>query len=206
MILFNLYNLKIVIISLNYFVCKQLISSLVFQDFFVDDHWNKLPLAWRNAFYNMNPQALGDIMNGKLSNCVLPLSFLALVKTVDVLSIPRTGKKLCNINHEVTMPNDSCGGHPRLKNLFLKHVKLKKRHEISMMAEVVQNTAAQTSCNGVLDFGSGLGHLVRMLAYKFDLSAGGIECQSQLTEEARSVQLVCIFAIKMTCIIYLHTP
>lgn len=80
---------------------------------------------------------------------------------------------------------DSCGGHPKLKNLFLKHVKLKKRHEISLMANVVAETASKTACRAVIDFGSGLGHLVRMLAYKNDLHAAGIECQNQLTVEAR---------------------
>lgn len=80
---------------------------------------------------------------------------------------------------------DSCGGHPKLKNLFLKHVKSKKRHEISLMANVVADTASRSGCRAVIDFGSGLGHLVRMLAYKNDLYSAGIECQDLLTVEAR---------------------
>lgn len=144
----------------------------------------------------MDPQILGEILSGRLSNKVLPLSFLALMKTAHILSIPRQCKHKRSNKDVNEMPSDSCGGHPRLKNLFLKHVKLKKRHEISLMADVVQATAVETKCSAVLDFGSGLGHLVRVLAYKYDLYAGGIECQSQLTEEARFVPLlVCIILI-----------
>ncbi|KAL0850815.1 hypothetical protein ABMA28_006738 [Loxostege sticticalis] len=158
-------------------------------DFFVDDHWEKLPLSWRNAFYNMDPQILGNILDGKIPETVLPLSFLALMKSVKCLTITRQVLDKSDGEKSKESPSDTCGGHPRLANLFLKHVKLKKRHEISLMAEVVHNTACQSDCNAVLDFGSGLGHLVRMLAYKYDLHAAGIESQTQLTEEARKLDL-----------------
>ncbi|XP_061709303.1 methyltransferase-like protein 25B [Cydia pomonella] len=157
-------------------------------DFFVDDHWAKLPLSWQECFENMTPQDLGDILSGNPTSHVLPLSFLSLAKSVEVLSLPRKtkyekSKKVINNNE------DSCASHPKLKNLFLKHVKLKKRHEISLMAEVVSSVALESNCNAVIDFGSGLGHLVRVLAYKNNLHVAGIECQSQLTEEARKLDL-----------------
>ncbi|XP_047984547.1 methyltransferase-like protein 25B isoform X2 [Leguminivora glycinivorella] len=136
----------------------------------------------------MTPQDLGNILSGIPTSHVLPLSFISLVKSVQVLSLPRKPKfersRKVTINDE-----DSCGGHPKLKNLFLKHVKLKKRHEISLMAEVVRSVALESKCDAVMDFGSGLGHLVRVLAYKNNLHAAGIECQSQLTEEARKLDL-----------------
>lgn len=137
----------------------------------------------------MDPQKLGDIVSGTEIKVMLPLSFLALINTVKALSLPRetSYKETQNIG----CMGDTCASHPRLKNLFLKHVKLKKRHEISLMADVVGNVAGRSNCEGVIDFGSGLGHLVRMLAYKYNLYAAGIECQTQLTEEARSVLLVC---------------
>lgn len=138
----------------------------------------------------MDPQTLGDILSGKPTKKVLPLSFLALMQTVKALTLPRNYSRI--EPKEAECAGDTCGSHPRLKNLFLKHVKLKKRHEISLMAEVVYDTALRSKCNAVLDFGSGLGHLLRVLAYKYDLYAAGIECQTQLTEEARCVLLVCI--------------
>ncbi|XP_022822470.1 protein RRNAD1 [Spodoptera litura] len=157
-------------------------------DFFVDDHWNKLPSTWRLTFEHMDPQLLGDILSKKPSNTMLPLSFLALIRSIEALTIPRERQDI-NINEKKSMDVDTCKHHPRLKNLFLKHVKLKKRHEINLMAGVVVDTAVQTGCNSVIDFGSGLGHLVRVLAYRDDLHAAGIECQAQLTEEARKLDL-----------------
>lgn len=129
-------------------------------------------------------------MSGKPTNKVYPLSFLALISSVKALSLPRTS----SFYHKPEIIDDTaidrCRSHPNLKNLFLKHVKLKKRHEISLMARVVNDVAKKSECDAVIDFGSGLGHLLRMLAYKYELYTAGIECQLQLIEEARSVVLV----------------
>lgn len=131
----------------------------------------------------------------------MPLSFLALLKSVETLSLSRQSLPKCE-NGDIIDDLDTCKNHPRLKNLFLKHVKLKKRHEISLMADVVAKTAAQTGCNAVIDFGSGLGHLVRVLAYRHNLYAAGIECQTQLTQEARCVVLVCMGQVNSGCRLY----
>lgn len=140
----------------------------------------------------MDPQHLGNILSNRPSNQLLPLSFLALIKTVQTLTLPRQSHYKKENDKKESTNLDTCKYHPRLKNLFLKHVKLKKRHEISLMADVVVDTAQQSGCNSVIDFGSGLGHLVRVLAYRDGMYAAGIECQTQLTVEARSVPLVCI--------------
>lgn len=129
-----------------------------------------------------------------------------------MLSLPREMRKvnlpqvyLGSSNHE---GDHTCATHPRLKNLFLKHVKLKKRHEISVMADVVTQVALKSNCKAVVDFGSGLGHLVRVLTYKNNIYTAGIECQNQLTEEARSVLLVCtdsaVISIQILLSIYLQ--
>lgn len=157
----------------------------------MDNHWDKLPRSWRESLEDLNPLDLGRLLSDKSTTHVFPLSFLALLKIVKALCIPRQSEnEKYDMNFEDSV--EKFGSHAKLKNLFLKHVKLKKRHEISLMADVVNDTASKGTCNAVIDFGSGLGHLVRMLGYKYDLHAAGIECQTQLTEEARSVQLVCI--------------
>ncbi|KAJ0182288.1 hypothetical protein K1T71_001657 [Dendrolimus kikuchii] len=186
-------------------------------DYFVDNHWSKLPESWQQNFIDMDPQHLGQILNGQPTNHIFPLSFLALIKSVNAFNIPRrnnteitdiqassfksiqiikTSKKnktmttpteIEDIGNDLTTKNDTCGNNPKLKNLFLKHVNLKKRHEISLMAELVHEVASKSDCDTVIDFGSGLGHLVRMLAYKYDLNVAGIEGQSQLIEGARKL-------------------
>lgn len=162
------------------------------QDFFVDNHWDRLSKPWRDCFQNMDPKDLGRILLGAQTNHVLPLSFMSLLKCVKMLSLPRKQQtvKMPHINfnsQNLSSADYTCATHPRLRNLFLKHVKLKKRHEISVMADVVTYVACERNCNSVVDFGSGLGHLIRLLAYKNGIQAAGIECQNKLTEEARSV-------------------
>ncbi|XP_013183905.1 methyltransferase-like protein 25B [Amyelois transitella] len=172
--------------SLNIVKMYEWLLDLYVLDFFVDDHWSKLPLSWQEVFQDMNPQSIGALISGKHINHMLPLSFLALIKSVAALSLPR--KRQCELESKILNSNDA-SGLPKLKNLFLKHVKLKKRHEISVMADIVKMTGSEVDCDAVVDFGSGLGHLVRMLAYKHEFHAAGIECQTQLTEEARKLDL-----------------
>ncbi|XP_068626756.1 methyltransferase-like protein 25B isoform X2 [Battus philenor] len=155
-------------------------------DFFVDNQWERLPQSWRESIETMNPEDLGNYLSGAPIKHLLPLSFLTLIKSAQVLSIPREKSKHSKFKNE---SENGVGSHPKLKNLFLKHVKLKKRHEISLMADIVSRTSEKSNCGTVLDFGSGLGHLVRMLGYKYDLITAGIECQTQLTEEARKLDM-----------------
>ncbi|XP_073957569.1 methyltransferase-like protein 25B isoform X3 [Choristoneura fumiferana] len=179
--------------------------NLYVLDFFVDNHWTKLPLSWQECFQNITPQDLGNILSEVPTKHVLPLSFISLIKAVKSLSLPRD--KISNKNKiGLLLSEDICNGHPRLKNLFLKHVKLKKRHEICLMSKVVSGVAVESKCDAVVDFGSGLGHLVRVLAYNNNLYAAGIECQSQLTEEARSVQLVHAYRAALERILVDYDP
>ncbi|XP_050669749.1 methyltransferase-like protein 25B isoform X1 [Leptidea sinapis] len=159
------------------------LMDLYVVDFFTENHWELLPLAWRECFCDIDPQTLGYIIRDLPTNHILPLSFLALMKVIKSLSFPRQSVNRVESNEKQSV----IGSHPKLKNLFLKHVKLKKRHEISLMANVVHSVAVESCCDAVIDFGSGLGHLVRMLSYKYDLHTVGIEGQNQLTDEARKL-------------------
>ncbi|XP_072939456.1 methyltransferase-like protein 25B [Epargyreus clarus] len=190
---------KIISMSLKVIRMYDWLLDLYVLDFFVDNHWSKLPSIWRKCFEKMDPEDLGKILSGHPTRHMLPLSFLALIKFVKALEIPRIPCKIgsdLRDEKDETLNSDSCGSHPKLKNLFLKHVKLKKRHEISLMADVVHSTALRSDCTAVVDFGSGLGHLVRVLAYKHDLYAAGLECQTQLTEEARKLDLELEYTVK----------
>ncbi|XP_053611270.1 methyltransferase-like protein 25B isoform X2 [Plodia interpunctella] len=183
---------KVLTNSLKMVKMYEWLLDLYVLDFFVDDHWSKLPKSWQKVFENMDASSLGAIISGKHTNHMLPLSFLALVRAIEAYSLSR--KRL--FDPESKIPISNYLGHPKLKNLFLKHVKLKKRHEISLMADIVKLTALDADCNAVVDFGSGLGHLVRMLAYKHEFHAAGIECQTQLTEEARKLDLELEYTVK----------
>ncbi|XP_053611279.1 methyltransferase-like protein 25B isoform X3 [Plodia interpunctella] len=129
---------KVLTNSLKMVKMYEWLLDLYVLDFFVDDHWSKLPKSWQKVFENMDASSLGAIISGKHTNHMLPLSFLALVRAIEAYSLSR-------------------------KRLFDPE---------------------------------SLGHLVRMLAYKHEFHAAGIECQTQLTEEARKLDLELEYTVK----------
>lgn len=67
------------------------------QDFYIDDHWNKLPISWRQHFEQLPVEQLcallqveADIAAG--ARVVWPLELLALREVLRMLSISRTPK------------------------------------------------------------------------------------------------------------------
>lgn len=85
-------------------------------------------------------------------------------------------------------PEPMCYYHPKLRNLFRKRIKPKKQHEIERIAALCAKTALNCRVNYILDFGSGLGHLSRVLGYGYGLNVCCLEQQTELTEEAKYVR------------------
>jgi len=143
---------------------------------------------------------------------VWPLSLLALRSAVGHLSLEREPKPnrdspsgfLPSCPHINFLSDDST---PKFldSKLYSKHIKPKKFHEIEIMAQVyiyfffgdwpnfnlfilpqvTQNSAAQVGCEYIVDIGSGLGHLGRILALHHGLRVCCLEEQICLTEKAR---------------------
>jgi methylase of polypeptide subunit release factors len=70
------------------------------------------------------------------------------------------------------------------KNLFKRHVKPKKLHEIERFCRVVTTLTTKTYCQQVFDVGSGLGHLARFLTYGCQLSLTCVDCNDTFGESA----------------------
>jgi hypothetical protein len=75
--------------------------------------------------------------------------------------------------------------HPELKIYFTKHVKPKKRHEIEIMSRICYNITKYRNVKYIVDFGSGVGHLCRVLSFGYQVQVCGIEQQAALIEQAR---------------------
>jgi hypothetical protein len=73
----------------------------------------------------------------------------------------------------------------KLLKLFWKNVKAKKRHEISIMSKICYETAVKTDCFYIVDIGSGLGHLSRLLNYGYGFKVCTIEAQEVLSQQAK---------------------
>lgn len=78
-----------------------------------------------------------------------------------------------------------CLTHKNLKNLFVRHVKPKKRHETVAMAKLCADAAVKSGINCVVDIGGGKGHLSRLLAYGYGLNVICVEAQRNLISSAR---------------------
>lgn len=76
--------------------------------------------------------------------------------------------------------------HPKIsKILTKKKIKEKKRHEIERMGKLTKKIAKESNVEYVVDFGSGLGHLARLLSYGHGLNVCCIEKQVVLTDQAK---------------------
>lgn len=76
--------------------------------------------------------------------------------------------------------------HPKTKNILTKkNIKEKKRHEIERMSQLTANIANEYGVKYIVDFGAGLGHLARLLAYGHRLNVCCLEMQIALTKQAK---------------------
>ncbi|ESP00676.1 hypothetical protein LOTGIDRAFT_157966 [Lottia gigantea] len=62
-----------------------------------------------------------------------------------------------------------------LRNVFRKHVKPKKQHEIGRLAKGVSIVSEVSQCKNIVDVGAGLGHLSRILAFNQGLTVTTVE-------------------------------
>ncbi|KAJ9578637.1 hypothetical protein L9F63_005127 [Diploptera punctata] len=92
-------------------------------------------------------------------------------------------------NQEWQVSRTSYLEHSKLHYIFTKHVKPKKQHEISRMAQITASVAEIEDCQYVVDIGSGLGHLARKLAYGYGLRICCLEAQEELSVQAKKLDL-----------------
>lgn len=68
------------------------LADMHITDFFVDNHWNRLPKIWQKSFTDFHPSQWLEIIDGRLENAkiVLPLSFICFYNVLKVNSLRRT--------------------------------------------------------------------------------------------------------------------
>lgn len=72
--------------------------------------------------------------------------------------------------------------------LMKKNIKEKKRHEIEKMSQLTARIAKDCDVQYIVDFGAGLGHLARALAFNYGAKVCCLEQQLALTEQAMWVR------------------
>ncbi|XP_037826330.1 protein RRNAD1-like, partial [Lucilia sericata] len=152
-------------------------------DFMWYDHWSKLPTSWRDCFQHLPPEHLCFLLEsnnyeGKNVNRLWPLSLLALKQAFKELCVKRQQ------NWRLNLPRAILLDHPKLKHIFIKGVKPKKRHELEYMAALCKQICTENPVDFVIDFGAGLGHLARVLGYAYNIKVCGLEMQTELNQNA----------------------
>ncbi|KAH3840062.1 hypothetical protein DPMN_113504 [Dreissena polymorpha] len=171
-------------------------------DFFFKDYWSKLPQGWQRSLCQIQTDSLADLLTHKQitsSSSIPPLSLLCFQACCQKLSLDRHQEKdvqdaigkltdaACSINQGIesdaaTMqPTDVSG---QLHAYFRKHVKPKKQHEITNLGKVIWHLSKARSCGRVVDVGSGLGHLARLLAFGHGLHVTSIEASDSHAPKA----------------------
>ncbi|XP_023165199.2 protein RRNAD1 isoform X2 [Drosophila hydei] len=156
-------------------------------DFYVDDHWSKLPQSWRHHLEDLPVKQLSDLLQHRetvvTARVSWPLELLALRQVLRSLCIKRSPNKLI----DVALPSCPLLEHRKLKHMFMKCVKPKKAHEIKRMAAICARSCQQTSTMFVIDFGAGVGHLARVLGYGYGINVCCLEMQTALNEQALAI-------------------
>lgn len=148
-------------------------------DFYVEEHWKRLPPSWTQNFSSKNPEDFAELLSPEISNKIWPLSILCIKKIIENSSIPRAHKEHENKNELLC--------HSKMKHIFVKNLNPKKRHEVSQMSKISSDSAKQAQVENVVDFGAGLGHLSRALGYGYNINMICLEMQDQLNSEAKLV-------------------
>ncbi|CAK9830868.1 Methyltransferase-like protein 25B [Anthophora retusa] len=175
-------------------------------DFFQEKLWDKLPKSWRFALQDTSPEEFGKWLAGDIScTCVWPLTLLALRQVANILQVNRNHGDpesilACEYNKTSTSNNNNNKAFEKNKNdlfdelyaqdhkfniLFSKHIKKKKRYEIEEIAQVCAECACEANCKCIVDIGSGMGHLARILAFQHGLYVTCIEQDYVLLQQAR---------------------
>lgn len=154
-----------------------------------------MPNSWKETLANAMPEHLTDLLmppERPSEKIVWPLSLLALRKSLQQLCISRKTE----FSHFTTIPaaSDQNDSNNNLKSvpsakiktiLMRKKIKAKKQHEIERMSQLTAEIANKLNVKYIVDFGSGLGHLARFLAYGYGLNVCCLEKENTLTDQAK---------------------
>lgn len=133
-------------------------------DFFVDDHWSQISDTWRYFIDQISPKDMAFLLDldqeddtFQFAN-VWPLEILALKASIKAYALQRRPISRNLVAKALGIKNENQEWPLDFKNLhqvFRKHIKPKKQHEIIRMADLASILDDHTN---KVDLGGGLGH------------------------------------------------
>ncbi|KAI1730420.1 methyltransferase domain-containing protein [Ditylenchus destructor] len=188
-------------------------------DFFVENHWAKLPCSWKNYFEKCiqicNSDEPGrsevDLLESIISHAhsyrgfkaagPAPLSFLEYKGCISDLSMPYTcvknRRELADmLGVKENNKSDDFTDISKYPKKLLTRIKVKKMHEISRLHDLIDIlVSSKTTEYGeealeLIDIGAGVGHLSRIVSHSLNIPATTIEGNSELVERAYKIDSI----------------
>jgi len=165
-------------------------------DFFVDDHWSLISEKWKDLIDFLSPEDLAFLIDLESEEYVAldkvwPLEILALKASIKTYSLKRTPWSRKRLISALSIADQSLVEWPEdfksLHQVFRKHIKPKKKHEIIRMADVASVLSLKANeARNIVDVGGGLGHLSRLLSFGHDFEVTCMEAEGQYGKTAMS--------------------
>ncbi|CAD5120496.1 DgyrCDS9062 [Dimorphilus gyrociliatus] len=145
--------------------------DIYISDFFTEKLCERVNKSWWATLTSLKSEELLSLLSDGQwkSSKVWPLGLLAYRRAIHSLSLKRY------IPESVKFKD---GQYLNLNQIFRKHVKPKKQHEIHSAAKLINDISQNVGSNSLIDFGGGQGHLSRLLSYQYGLNAITIDACS----------------------------
>lgn len=152
--------------------------------------WPLSLLALRNLLQRLcisrNVEPLHTTINRRRSNNNVKSSQISNTTHEVDGDIKVQGCHECDSNNNDLNKNFDCSTSKKIGAILMKKkIKAKKRHEIERMSQLTAKIANESRVKYIVDFGSGLGHLARLLAYGYGLNVCCLEKEHTLTDQAK---------------------
>nr|XP_046912587.1 LOW QUALITY PROTEIN: methyltransferase-like protein 25B [Dermatophagoides farinae] len=159
-------------------------------DFYLDNHWNKLPAKWSECLNKLNlfdiPWLLGISNNQSKCTIVLPLTYVCLRSLSTTIRMVRSKpfhEQLflsSNLKQSQERHQFSENLSTDLDHILTRGIKAKKRHEIQQLCKLISTVMNKFGNNlDIIDFGSGKCHLSRILGLCYGFKVFCIEAKSE---------------------------
>uniref|UniRef100_A0A0N5CF45 Methyltranfer_dom domain-containing protein n=1 Tax=Strongyloides papillosus TaxID=174720 RepID=A0A0N5CF45_STREA len=167
-------------------------------DYYIEKQWSSIPKEWQSFFESKKDTIddialyILDITNNKFDN-EAPTSLLKIKNDIkNILNTLFTDKSFYQ--------TEKCDFSEIPKSLLTK-IKQKKLHELQYLVPLIKHlyTVSNSSFNQIVDYGAGIGHLSRILAYCLkdyvDIEISTVEGNDKFVE--KSIELDKIFENKL---------
>ncbi|GLJ44711.1 hypothetical protein SUGI_0940170 [Cryptomeria japonica] len=128
-------------------------------DFFQGRLWEAVDKDWMDCLKQESVQNLLHLPSGLIQDN-WPASLKELIRSAESLAFPRNARTSLQMH----FPGLSI---PYIGNVLAQGMNSKKRHEVEVLASVIQRIAIEAGAHCIIDVGSGQGHLAQVLSFEY---------------------------------------